>query len=69
MTETARNERDLRPKSGVLAVLRRAGVPEHAVQALDGVLRDPVDLGRDGDLLARYGISHDGLIDRMGGSP
>ena len=31
------DERDLRPKANVLAVLRRTGVPEETVQALDAV--------------------------------
>jgi len=61
-------ERDLRRKSEVLAVLHRTGVPERTLQALDAALEDPVDLRRDGNLLARYGITRDGLIDRMGGS-
>jgi hypothetical protein len=60
---------DLRAKREVLAVLRRAALPESTVQALDAALVDPVDLRRDGDLLSRHGISLDGLIDRMGGSP
>jgi hypothetical protein len=63
------DERDLRPKAGVLAVLRSAGIPEETIQALDAVLKDPVDLRRDGNLLARYGITLDRLIDRMGGNP
>lgn len=63
------DERDLRPKPVVLALLRRTGVPEETVQALDAALEDPVDLRRDGDLLARYGITPEVLIDRMGGSP
>lgn len=61
--------RDIRPKAAVLATLRRAGVPEETVQALDAALRDPVDLRRDGDLLARHGITLGRLVDRMGGSP
>ena len=63
------DERDLRPKSEVLAVLHRAGIAEHTLQALNAALEDPVDLQRDGNLLARYGITRDSLIDRMGGSP
>jgi len=63
------DERDLRPKPGVLVVLRHAGVPENTVQALNAALEDPVDLRRDGNLLARYGVTLDRLIDRMGGSP
>ena len=60
---------DLRPKADVLAVLRRAGISEGTVQALDAALEDPVDLRRDGNLLASYGITRDRLTDRMGGSP
>jgi hypothetical protein len=63
------DERDLRPKPGVLAVLRRAGVSEHTVQALNAAVEDPVDLRRDGNLLGSYGITRDRLIDLMGGSP
>jgi hypothetical protein len=63
------DQRDLRSKSDVLAVLRRAGIPEETVQALDAALEDPVDLRRDGDLLACYGIDRDVLTDRLGGSP
>lgn len=62
-------ERDLRAKPNVLAVLRRTGVPEQTVQALSAVLEDPVDLRRDGNLLGRYGITLDSLMDRLGGSP
>jgi hypothetical protein len=61
--------RDLRAKNDLLAVLRRAGVPEEHIQALADTLDDPVDLTRDGDLLARYGISRDSLVDSLGGSP
>jgi hypothetical protein len=63
------DECDLRPKPSVLAVLRRTAIPEQAVQALSAALEDSVDLRRDGNLLGRYGITLDGLIDRMGGSP
>jgi hypothetical protein len=63
------DESDLRPKPGVLAALRRAGIPEQTVQALDAALKDPVDLRRDGNLLTHHGITLDRLIDRMGGSP
>jgi hypothetical protein len=61
--------RDLRSKAEVLAVLRRAGVPEQTVQQLNAALEDPVDLRRDDALLASFGVTHDNLIDRMGGSP
>ena len=40
-----------------------------SVDALALVLPEVVDLDRDGELLARYGVSHDDLISRLGGSP
>jgi hypothetical protein len=61
--------RDLRPKADILTILRRAGVPEETIEALDDVLDDPVDLDRDGNVFLRHGITVDTLIDRMGGSP
>ncbi len=63
------DEHDLRPKAAVLSVLHRAGVPEQTLQALSAALKDPVDLRRDGDVLLHHGVTLDGLIDRMGGSP
>jgi hypothetical protein len=63
------DKRDLRPKAGVLTVLRRVGTPEESVQVLNAALGDPVDLRRDGNLLASHGITLDSLVDRMGGSP
>jgi hypothetical protein len=63
------DETVLRRKAEVLRVLRRAGVPEETVRALDDALDDPVDLQRDGNLFLRYGITRDWLIGRMGGSP
>ena len=61
--------RDLRTKAEVLAILRRSGIPEQTVQALDAALDDPVDVTRDANLFLRYGITLDSLIDNMGGSP
>ena len=63
------DKRDLRSKAEVLALLRRAQLPEQTVQALTAALEDPVDLRRDGNLLARYGITLDHLVDLAGGSP
>lgn len=63
------DERDSRTKAAVLAVLRRAGVPQETLAALDAALDDPVDLRRDPGPLARYGITAQGLVDSMGGTP
>jgi hypothetical protein len=63
------DEQDLRRKADVLAVLRRAGVSEQTVEALDAELDDPVDVNRDTNVFFRHGITLGQLIDRMGGSP
>jgi hypothetical protein len=63
------DEPHLRRKAEILAILRRAGYSEEAVEALDAELPDPVDVDRDGNVLLRYGITLDSVIDRMGGSP
>ena len=56
-------------KEKVIAVIRQAGYPPELVDRIASELPDPVDLDKEGSLLARYGISHDQLIDRFGGSP
>ena len=56
-------------KSECLAILRRAGVSEQTVEALDAELPDPVDVDRDANVFLRHGITLDYLIDRIGGSP
>jgi hypothetical protein len=65
----ASEKRDLRSKASVLALLRRAGVSERTVEAMDAALDDPVDLHRDAGLFFRYGVTVAQLVDRMGGSP
>ena len=55
------DEQDVKPKAEVLAVLRRSGVPEETVEALDAAL----DTTRDANLFLRYGIT----LDSLGGSP
>jgi hypothetical protein len=62
-------ERELRDKRYWLAMLRRAGVGEETIRALDAELEDRVDLDGAASAGARYGITRDWLIDRMGGSP
>jgi hypothetical protein len=52
----------------VVAILRRAGLPELADEASRS-LPDPVDLDRVAQFAAGYGITRDWLISRMGGSP
>jgi hypothetical protein len=62
------DETGLRDKAEALAALRRAGVPPETIRALDAVLEDPVDLTRDAEVLAHYGITRDAVVDWMGGS-
>ena len=54
-------------KAEVLRVLRRAGYFEAADELAEG-LPDPVDLDRDHDILSRHGITHDKLINSLGGT-
>jgi hypothetical protein len=51
------------------SVLRRVGMPEDRRNALLDEIHFPLDLGGLQALLAPLGITHDDLIDRMGGSP
>lgn len=55
-------------KAEVLRVLRRTGNGEVADE-LAALLPDPVDIDRVGDLLLKHGISHDTLLQELGGSP
>lgn len=55
-------------KQEVVAILRRAGLPEVADEA-NRSLPDPVELERAAQFAAGYGITRDWLISRMGGSP
>ena len=60
---------DLRPKADVLQMLRRAGVSDATIRALDDALDDPVDPDRDGAVFLRHGLTLGGLMDRRGASP
>ncbi|MFG2918993.1 MULTISPECIES: hypothetical protein [unclassified Kitasatospora] len=55
-------------RSEVIAALQRAGYSEEAEEALHE-LPDPVDLDRLAAWGQEHGITRDGLISRMGGSP
>jgi hypothetical protein len=50
-------------------VLRRAGYSEELIHEILSQLPDPIDLERDQQLLARYGVTPERLMDRLGGSP
>jgi hypothetical protein len=59
----------LRSHKETARVLRRAGYSDEFISEVLGQLPDPIDLERDQELLARYGLSPERLMDRMGGSP
>jgi len=58
-----------RSKADVLAIMTRIGIDEELIAEAARILPDPVDLDRDQRVLARFGLSRGGLVDRMGGSP
>jgi hypothetical protein len=55
-------------KDEIVRVLKNAGLPQVAEEA-ERSLPDEVDLERAAAFGARYGITRDELISRMGGSP
>ena len=59
----------LRSHEEFARVLRRAGCSDEFISDVLSQLPDPVDLQRDQLILARYGLSPERLMDRMGGSP
>jgi hypothetical protein len=50
-------------------VLRRTGYSDQFIRGVVSQLPDPLDLQRDQRILARYGLSPERLMDRLGGSP
>jgi hypothetical protein len=59
----------LRSHEEVAQVLRRAGYSDELISEVLSQLPDPIDLQRDQQILARYGLNRERLMDRMGGSP
>ena len=57
-----------RTKAEFLRVLRNAGLFQEAKE-LAPLLPEVVDFDRDQELLERYGLHQDELVNRMGGSP
>lgn len=53
----------------VARVLRRAAYSDEFISDVLSQLPDPIDLERDQQILARFGLSPERLMDRMGGSP
>jgi hypothetical protein len=65
----ARRDSGLRSHEEVARVMRRAGYSDEVISEVLGQLADPIDLERDQDILIRYGLSSERLMDRLGGSP
>jgi hypothetical protein len=70
-TGTSHPDRDggLRSHTKAARVLRRAGYPDAFIREVLGQLTDPFDIQRDQQILARYRLSPERLMDRLGGSP
>jgi hypothetical protein len=59
-----------RSHSDVRAILTRVGVEPKQIDEILGSYPDPIDLNAAGPALAeKYGITHELLMDRLGGSP
>ena len=50
-------------------VFRRAGYSDEFIDEVLSQLPDPIDLQRDQQILERYGLNPERLMDRMGGGP
>jgi hypothetical protein len=58
-----------RSKQEVLQLLRRGGFPAETIRHVDEEFPDVIDIVRDADALARYGITYNHLSDWFGASP
>jgi hypothetical protein len=50
-------------------VLQRVGIPSERIDEIMSELSDPFDLDGAAPLLERFGVTHDRLMDSLGGSP
>jgi hypothetical protein len=57
------------PLREVLGVLHRAGFTEAQIDEIKAELSDPVDLDDETGILMRHGLTREGLMGMMGGSP
>jgi hypothetical protein len=53
----------------VARVLRHAGYPDEFIREVLSQLPDPIDVERDQQILGRYGLSRERLMERLGGGP
>ena len=59
----------LRSHQQFTRVLRRVGYSDEYIRQVLSQLPDPIDLRRDQQILGRYRLSSERLMDRLGGSP
>ena len=57
------------PMAEFARVLRRSMCSDELIRKVVSQLPEPIDLQRDQQILARYGLSRERLTDRIGGSP
>jgi hypothetical protein len=60
---------DLYDRGHVDSVLARVGVAKSQRDTILAAVQFPISLEKLQAILAPFGLSHDSLIDRMGGSP
>jgi len=59
----------LRSHEEAARLFRRNGYSDEFISEVLSQLPDPIDLQRDQQILARYGLNPERLMDLMGGSP
>ena len=59
----------LRSHKEMARVMRRAGYSDEFISEVLSQLPNPMNLQRDQQILGRYGLSSEQLMDRLGGSP
>jgi hypothetical protein len=50
-------------------VMHRAGYSDDFIHEVLSQLPDPIDVQRDQEILGRYGLTAERLMDRLGGGP
>jgi hypothetical protein len=65
MTEISRSI----SKADAVRVLQRVGIPAARIDEILRELPDPIDLDHAEPVFARYGVTHEGLMNRLGASP
>jgi hypothetical protein len=56
-------------RARLVRLLRRVGYQPEVIEEISAQVGDPVDFGRDSQILARDGVTAERLTDLMGASP